>query len=164
MGGRVGYELAVTPEYAKFFNAFIINGMGGAEVDIILEFAKWAAVGGMPSVVKQMEATFMMEAFPAAIRETFLNNDPKAYYAANSKAWPAVLDRLSLIDKPVLMICGEKADECAEMKKAAILIKQSELKIIPGLDHAQAYWYASQVVPLILEFVSSVLQGNGEKL
>jgi pimeloyl-ACP methyl ester carboxylesterase len=154
MGGRVGYELATTAEYASFFNKFIINGMGASTVDIILEFAKWVDIGGMPYVVEQMEKTFMVEAFPPAVRETFLHNDPNAYRAANSNPWPDISNKLHLIDKPVLLICGEKAGERSDMEKTVSLIKQAEFKIISGLDHAQAYWYSHLVTPLIVDFIS----------
>jgi pimeloyl-ACP methyl ester carboxylesterase len=153
MGARLGYELAATPEYSKFFNSFIFNGMGTSQVDIILEFAKWVDIGGMPYVVKQMEETFMVEAFPLAVKQTFLNNDPKAYRAANTNPWPAIFDRLHLVDKPSLFICGELAAERTEMENAAKEVKKSELKIIKGLDHAQAYWYSQEVAPLILDFM-----------
>lgn len=153
MGGRVGYELATTPEHAKFFNGFIINGMGASAVEIVLEIAKWVDIGGMPYAVEQME-NFMAEAFPVAVKETFLHNDPKAYHAANSMPWPDISEKLHLIDKPTLLICGEKAGERSDMEKAASLIKQAKLKIISGLDHAQAYWYGHLVAPLIINFIS----------
>ncbi|HVV68635.1 MAG TPA: alpha/beta hydrolase [Gammaproteobacteria bacterium] len=157
MGARVGYELATTKEYAKYFNKFIINGMVASHFDIVTEFAKWVDMGGMPYVAEQMEKTFMVEPFPKAIRETFLNNDPAAYRAANLNPWPSITDKLHLIDKPVLLICGEKAGERADMEQSAALIKQAQLKIIPKLDHAQAYWYAHEVVPLILDFILDIV-------
>lgn len=153
MGGRIGYELATTKEYAGYFNKFIINGMSASRFDIVTEFARWVDTGGMPYVVEQMEKTFMVEPFPEAVRATFLNNDPVAYRAANLHAWPSMADKLHLIDKPVLLICGEKAGERADMEKSVALIKQAKLKIIPKLDHAQAYWYAHEVVPLMLDFI-----------
>ncbi len=156
MGARLGYELAITSEYADYFNAFILNGMGTGVIDIVKEFAKWVDIGGMPYVVKQMEETFMVEAFPEAVRETFLRNDPQAYRAANTNPWPSIADQVHLINKPVLMICGELAAERADMENAAKLIKQADFKIIPDLDHAQAYWYSERVAPLIIAFVDSL--------
>jgi hypothetical protein len=40
--------------------------------------------------------------------------------------------------------------QCRFAKKGA---PNTELKMIPGLDHAQAYWRGEQVVPLMLEFL-----------
>jgi pimeloyl-ACP methyl ester carboxylesterase len=154
MGGRVGYELATTPEYARHFKAFIINGMGSSTLDIVVEFSKWAQSGGMPYVVEQME-NFMAEPFPAEVKETFLRNDPKAYDAANRNPWPSITDRLPDIDKPVLLICGEKADELKDMKATTALIPNAKLEILPGLDHAQAYWYGPRVAPLIKTFIAN---------
>ena len=157
MGGRVGYELAITPEHARYFKAFIINGMAADALDLIVEFSKWTQQGGMPYVVEQMDS-FMAEPFPKEVRETFLRNDPKAYEAANRNPWPSVKDRLKHINKPVLLICGEKAEELTNMKLDANLIPNAQLEIIPKLDHAQAYWYGPQVVPLIKTFLAKQMQ------
>lgn len=39
------------------------------------------------------------------------------------------------------------------MEKTAKLIKEANIKITPGLDHAQAYWYGHLIAPLILDFL-----------
>lgn len=87
------------------------------------------------------------------LRATFLRNDPKAYAAANANPWPDISDQLHLIHQPTLLICGAKAGECTEIKKAAKLMKGAELKVLSGLDHCQAYWYSHVVVPLMLYFI-----------
>jgi hypothetical protein len=43
------------------------------------------------------------------------------------------------------------------------LIPNAELKIIPGLDPAQAYWQGEQVVPLMLRFLKNGIQSNLER-
>lgn len=159
MGARVGYELATTPEYAAFFSGFILNGMGTSENKIINTFGAWAKEGGMDLVVSEMNK-YMAERFPAALEATFLRNDPKAYAAANENSWPAVTDKLGCIDKPVQFICGERTDERAEMEAASKAIPGAEIHVLPGLDHAQAYWYSDAVVPLILPFIDKAL-GRG---
>lgn|GEM_PF-2387821 len=156
MGARLGYELAVNPQYASFFQAFILNGMGTSETKFINTFTVWAEEGGMEKVVEEMNK-YMVQTFPDAVRNTFLSNDPKAYAAANKNPWPSVNEKLNLIGKPVLLICGEMADELTEMKDASRVIPNAKMCIIPSLDHAQAYWYSDAVVPLILPFIDKVL-------
>ncbi|MCC2624449.1 MAG: alpha/beta fold hydrolase [Burkholderiales bacterium] len=156
MGARLGYELAAHAEYASFFRAFILNGMGTSENKLINAFSIWAEEGGMEKVVKEMNK-YMAQNFPAAIENTFLKNDPNAYAAANKNPWPAVTEKLDRIDKPVLLICGELADELIEMKEASKIIPNAEICILSGLDHAQAYWYSDAVVPLILPFIDKLL-------
>lgn len=156
MGGRIGYELATTPSYAKFFNGFIINGSGTASINITLDFAKWAKRGGMANVVKEVEKLLAPVKFPTAIKETFLSNDLKSYIAANSNAWPDITDKLALIDKPVLLICGESADELDDVKNASKLTKNATLKVIPGMNHAEAYWYGHQQVSWMVDFVKRI--------
>lgn len=156
MGARLGYKLAMNPKYASFFQAFILNGMGTSENKLINIFGAWAEEGGMERVVEEMNK-YMAQPFPDALRNTYLNNDPRAYAAANKNPWPAVIEKLKLINKPVLLICGERADELAEMKAASEIIPDTEMHVLSNLDHAQAYWHSEIVVPLILSFTDKVL-------
>jgi pimeloyl-ACP methyl ester carboxylesterase len=155
MGGRVGYELATNPKHAAYFSSFIINGMRASKNEVILFFKQWAEAGGMENVVT--EANKVMAApFPEEVKQTFLRNPSNIYIAANTHPWPNIKDKLSHIGKPVLLICGENADERADMKEAHQLISNSILKIIPGMDHAQAYWSGEQTVPLMRTFISTL--------
>ncbi len=156
MGARVGYELAITSKYASFFKAFIFNGMGISENKFITNFSVWVEEGGMEKVVEEMNK-YMAKPFSDTLKSTFLSNDPKAYAAANKNPWPSVKEKLNLVNKPVLFICGELADELPEMKDAAKIIPHAEICILPGLDHAQAYWYSDAVVPAMLPFIDKAL-------
>lgn len=156
MGGRVGYELAITPNYSKFFNGFIINGNGATATNVTLNFANWAKLGGMELVVEEIEKFLAPLQFPIAVKKTFLLNDVKSYIAANSNTWLDITDKLALINKPVLLICGECADELNDMKNAVSLIKGAELFILPGMNHAEAYWYGEHQVKLIVDFIDKV--------
>lgn len=152
MGGRTGYELATNPEHAAYFSAFIINGMGANKNEIIPFFKQWAEAGGMENVVA--EANKVMAApFPEQVKQTFLRNPSNIYIAANTHPWPSIKEKLSHINKPVLLICGEHADERSDMEDAHQIISNSILKIIPGMDHAQAYWSGEKTVPFMREFI-----------
>lgn len=152
MGGRIGYELASNPDFASYFKAFIINGNGPSKLELVTYFADWAKNGGMENVVAEMQK-ITVSPFPEAVKATFLNNDPKAYIAANTNPWPSSKEKLQLIDKPVQLICGEKSDERVDMEEAAKLISQAEIHIIPNQDHCQAYWNSEAVVPLMKDFI-----------
>lgn len=154
MGGRVGYELATSPSYAYFFNGFIINGSGPSSVDVTLDFAKWASIGGMEYVIKMIEQALAPLIIPEGVRRTFLSNNVKSYIAANSNIWPDISHSITQIDKPVLLICGELADERKDMEKSASLIKNTELKVLPQMNHAEAYWYGHQQISWIIDFVN----------
>lgn len=152
MGARLGYELASNLEYSGYFKAFILNGMGASENTLIQIFGEWAEQGGMRRVVDEMNAV-MASPFPKDVEQTFLAQDANAYAAANKNPWPAIKDRLKNIHMPVQFICGEYAAERDEMNEASKLITNIEMHIVPGADHAQAYWWASEVAPIMLSFI-----------
>ena len=69
-----------------------------------------------------------------------------------------VEDRMDLIDQPLLMICGEKADTLymsADAFVKAVNTKDKELYTIPGASHIRTYWveeYVSQAVEKLAAF------------
>ena len=59
-----------------------------------------------------------------------------------------VEDRMDLIDQPLLMICGEKADTLymsAEAFVKAVSADDKELYTIPGASHIRTYWVEEYV-------------------
>ena len=72
-------------------------------------------------------------------------------------------DRMDLIDQPLLMICGEKADTLYMSQDAfakASGTDQKELFLIPGASHIRTYWveeYVSQAVEKLGEFFETNL-------
>lgn len=75
-----------------------------------------------------------------------------------------VEDRMDLIDQPLLMICGEKADTLYMSQEAfdkATGTKDRELFRIPGASHIRTYWveeYVSQAVDKLTAFFDEKLK------
>ena len=58
--------------------------------------------------------------------------------------------RMDLIDQPLLMICGEKADTLymsADAFVKAVNANDKELYTIPGDSHIRTYWVEEYVRP-----------------
>ncbi|MBQ9045540.1 MAG: alpha/beta hydrolase [Oscillospiraceae bacterium] len=74
-----------------------------------------------------------------------------------------VEDRMDLIDRPLLMICGEKADTLYMSEDAfakATGTEQKELYLIPGASHIRTYWveeYVQQAAEKLGAFFSENL-------
>ena len=74
-----------------------------------------------------------------------------------------VEDRMELIDQPLLMICGEKADTLymsADAFVKATGTEDKELYLIPGASHIRTYWveeYVQQAVEKLNAFFKSKL-------
>ena len=74
-----------------------------------------------------------------------------------------VEDRMDLIDQPLLMICGEKADTLymsADAFVKAVSASDKELYTIPGASHIRTYWveeYVQQAVDKLAAFFGAKL-------
>lgn len=74
-----------------------------------------------------------------------------------------VEDRMALIDQPLLMICGEKADTLYMSQDAfakASGTENKELYLIPGASHIRTYWveeYVQQAVDKLAVFFNKNL-------
>lgn len=107
---------------------------------------------GIVAYVDELEKLFSTR-FPSYIRSAMEQCDPEALYVASLAKWPDQVDRFPAINKPCLIIIGEHEGVTEDMKKASQLIPNCKLEIIPGLDHAHAYWAGDKVAPLIIEFI-----------
>ena len=76
-----------------------------------------------------------------------------------------VEDRMGLIDQPLLMIAGEKADTLYMTNDAYVKAtgtQEKELFLIPGASHIRTYWvpeYVDQAVEKLGAFFAGNLQG-----
>lgn len=76
--------------------------------------------------------------------------------------WDAT-DEIELLDQPLLMIAGSKADTYYMTDKAyekAINAKAKELFLIDGATHIQTYWkpeYVNQAIDKLGEFYTNNL-------
>lgn len=77
-------------------------------------------------------------------------------------AWDAT-DQMELINQPLLMITGSKADTkymSDDAMKKATQTKSKELFVVDGASHIQTYWkeeYVAQIVEKLTEFYSTNL-------
>ena len=74
-----------------------------------------------------------------------------------------VEDRMDLIEQPLLMVCGEKADTLymsADAFVKAVNASDKELYTIPGASHIRTYWveeYVQQAVDKLSAFFGAKL-------
>lgn len=139
------------------FHSFIMQGTSPYNVHIlkgILEELLARAVDeGIVAYVDDLEK-FVGQTLPRHIRDAMEMCDPKALYAASQAVWPDQVDKFPNINKPCLIIIGENEGVTEDMQKAAAIIPDCKLEIIPGFDHADAYWGGSTVAPLIVDFIT----------
>ncbi len=117
---------------------------------------KKALKKGPTAYVEKLEQLIGNKISNAAIRQTFLKNDTQALLAANSAEWFDYEDYISYINKPSLIYIGAKEPSVEEMKNLAKKLPNSELVIIPNLDHAEVYWGGKIVAPIIKRFIQHI--------
>ena len=132
-------------------------------------------IGFLPPDKSDDELRAMMETLP----ENTLYRDGIEYYGITHKHPNAtgsytaesfmklmafdVEDRMDLIDQPLLMICGEKADTLYMSRDAfarASGTEDKELFLIPGASHIRTYWvegYVQQAVEKLTAFFAEKL-------
>jgi queuosine precursor transporter len=139
LGGRLGFTLALDPEYRQRFSAFIIHSAtpyGTSKLGAI--FASWFAEG-MPNFVDRVEKA-MGETYPDQIRKVVLANDHEAQQAANTLPWPDYSSQLSKIKAPCLLIVGDQDPIFEQVTQCSAMLPNSELAVFEGKSHARAYW------------------------
>jgi pimeloyl-ACP methyl ester carboxylesterase len=88
-----------------------------------------------------------------AIRQTFLANDGKALWAANSSEWFDYHDYIKYIQVPSLIYVGEKEESVKDLQELSRQLPQCEFQILSDMGHAEAYWGGKLVAPFIQTFV-----------
>ncbi len=90
------------------------------------------------------------------IRQTFLANDARAIWAANSSEWFNYVDYISSIKLPSLIYVGAKESSVPELSLLAQQLPDCQFRIIPDLDHKDTYWRGDLVTPVIKNFIISI--------
>lgn len=125
------------------------------------EEIKAALANGVENYVTKLEALIGGRISNEDIRNTFLANDAKAVLAANSSEWFNYLDFISYIKVPSLIYVGEREVSVPALVVLSEKIKAlseypSELQVLPGMDHADAYWRSDVSAPLIKVFIENI--------
>lgn len=143
------------------FHSFIFQGTSPYNVHLIKALLQDILLRtkdkGIVAYVDELE-NFVGQKFPGYIRNAMELCEPEALYAASLAVWPDQVDKFPGISKPCLIIIGEQEGVTDDMQKAASIIPDCELEIIPGFDHADAYWGGSTVAPLIIKFISKKIK------
>ena len=160
MGGLLGFTLAQDPIKSQYFKAFIINGaMPYHRENRLLWFTSILEKAHQEKNIEYFVTALEVilgAPFPKEVRKSFVMNDLPAMIASNTNPWPGYENTLSNITTPLLLIVGEFDDVLAEVKKCHQEITHSELVILSGKNHAQAYWEANVVVPVIMSYLDQL--------
>lgn len=175
----------------SMFNSGLVrrNGFMNSQVETIQERLKQASdaraleaaggeveyIGGGPAATDEQLAAMPFEMYrEGAIyyERTYAHPNSGAFpnsggaYTVSSlmdlMTWDAT-DQIELIDQPLLMIAGDKADSyymTADAFNKAINAKNKELFLIKGATHIQTYWkpeYVSQEMNKLLAFYKANL-------
>ena len=141
------------------FLSFIFQGTSPYNVaaikQLLQDILERTKDSGIVAYVDELER-FFNTSFPLHVRAAMQQCDPEALYACSLADWPDQVDKFSDINKPCLIIIGENEGITVEMQNAAKLMPDCKLDIIPGLDHAHAYWAGDKVAPLIVDFIKHI--------
>ena len=103
-------------------------------------------------------ATVSRSPIPEAIKETMLQNDLQAMYAANINPWPAItVPQLQQIKQPCLFIVGALDEIASKVERAEGYVTNSELQVIPTYDHGTTYWDGGLTAQFLLAFINKQL-------
>lgn len=147
-GGRMAYTFqALHPDR---FLSFTISGADPAGEQLSNKFITWLHQG-MEIFVQNLETEIGIK-MPPELRRTFLANDPLAMIAANASTitYPNAFEHS---DTPCLVIVGDQDPIYQAVIASMSKIKNGQLKILPGLNHAGTYMQGSTIAALIREFI-----------
>ena len=156
-GSIIAFHMAYY--HAEYFDSFILQGTSPyqiceiySEVNSIIKQNKQK---GINSYIQSLEK-LSCSTFPDFIRRAMQQCHLPALYAASAFHWPDSTHRLVEINRPCLIIIGENEGITQDILQVNTLIPQCQLEIIPLLNHAQAYWAADKVCPIIIKYLSTI--------
>ena len=170
LGGRIGFRIPIyAPERFQSLMlggaTYPIRGDEDAKDDTLLSInetlidaLKQAPERAMEIYISMREKRF--GAFPAAIRDSYLLNDPQALLAANQAhrevISPKASEVLPQVNLPCLIFCGEADPRLAGARECARLIPNATFLSFPGLNHLGAYTHSELIVPHVRKFLSEI--------
>ncbi|MBN2689726.1 MAG: alpha/beta hydrolase [Gammaproteobacteria bacterium] len=108
--------------------------------------------------VKELEKSLGHKITNKEMRQTFLDNDAIALWAANSSEWFDYLDYCKYIKSPSLIYAGSKEKSVPYLLELSKNLPNNKIHIFPNLNHAQVYWSSKLVTPIINDFVKNLTQ------
>ena len=159
IGGSLGFAIASL--YSERFLSFSIGnahsyGSAAPGSNVFPEdLRKYLVENGIEELVNYLERNLNLR-LPPGLRENFLRNDPLAIAVANTPEWPDYSETLKQNKTPMLIFGGEQDGVIDLIKQSAATIPNTEFKVIPNTDHAQAYWKSETIAPLIINFIKEL--------
>ncbi len=111
---------------------------------------------GPKTYLAQIEEIFGPCKYPC-FRESFLANDTQALYASNTAPWYDYHQYIHYINKPSLIYTGEKEMYTTELTNLSKHLPDCILKIIPKIDHIDAYCRSDLAIPVIKTFLNNLM-------
>ena len=125
------------------------------------EEMKKALAISIEEYVRELEGLIGNRISNENIRNTFLANDAKSVFAANSSEWFNYLDFVQYVKTPTLIYVGAKETTVKNLQDLSIKLEessghQSHFHVFSDADHAKIYWSGDLVVPVIRKFIDSI--------
>ena len=114
---------------------------------------KQALLQGPEAYVARLENRHNCKIDNETIRQTFLANDTKALWAANSSEWFDYRDYIKYINVPSLIYAGAKEESVPLLTDLAKQLPNCQINIVPNADHVKMYWDSKLVAPIIKNFI-----------
>ncbi len=117
---------------------------------------KQALLSGPESYLAKLEALHGCKIDNELMRQTFLANDTKALWAANSSEWFDYREYIKYIKSPSLIYAGSQEPSVNMLIDLAKQLPEYRLEILENVDHVRTYWDSKLVAPLIKNFVNGL--------
>jgi len=154
LGGDVGYRVAA--KWPHRLTALAIGGahpFGNETSDVMLRRLKAQGIGAL------LEGR---EALDAREREIIASNDAEALIAClqGQAASASVAGSLSTLVCPTLLYVGASDRRADQMRQAAAILPNAELRILPDVDHVGAFYRSELVIPIVRDFLNSISEDS----
>lgn len=156
-GGSIGASMCMilARYYSERFKSYIFATPYFVQFDATI---KRALLNGPEAYIAKLESMLGEKISNTKIRETFLSNDTKAVWAANSSEWFNYLDYIKYIKSPSLIYAGSEEPSVEMLTALSEKLPNNQLHILPDVEHVQAYWDSQLIAPLIRDFVTGEMK------
>lgn len=155
LGGSIGASMCMilAKHYPERFKSYIFATPYFVQYD---ENIKQALLQGPESFLAKVENVLGKKLDNELMRKTFLANDTHAVLAANSSEWFDYTDYIKYIKLPCLIYVGAKEPSVNDLIALSKKLPECQIRILPNVDHVQAYWDGKLVSPIIRDFIRGI--------